>query len=279
MSTRHTLPPEILNNFLSDEKTCLLSLLTLSQLNNEQYRAAGLIAKEFIEAIRHPENTPSHWLPYINFDDFLSEYGLDSAEGVSLMCLAEALLRIPDHHTAQELIQDKLGDKDWQAHIGHSDSFWINASSWGLLLTGKYFSNPPFDTPRKIFQRITHKLGDPVAEQAIRQAMLMIGEQFVAGKSIHAGLVHGNQEKEQGYIHSYDMLGEAALCQADVERYTQSYSDAIKQVAQENHLGESFVENIQRDSISIKLSALHPRYEFHHRDQVFNELLPRLKSW
>lgn len=278
MSTQHTLPPEILNNFLSDEKTCLLSLLTLSQLNNEQYRAAGLITKEFIEAIRHPENTESHWLPYINFDDFLSEYGLDSAEGVSLMCLAEALLRIPDHHTAQELIQDKLGDKDWQAHIGHSDSFWINASSWGLLLTGKYFSNQPFDTPRKIFQRITHKLGDPVAEQAIRQAMLMIGEQFVAGKSIHAGLVHGNQEKEQGYIHSYDMLGEAALCQADVERYTQSYSDAIKQVAQENHLGESFVENIQRDSVSIKLSALHPRYEFHHRDQVFNELLPRLKK-
>ncbi|MBL4608577.1 MAG: bifunctional proline dehydrogenase/L-glutamate gamma-semialdehyde dehydrogenase PutA [Pseudomonadales bacterium] len=278
MINTQILSTEILGNFLGDEKTQLNSLLPLIQLKDEQYHTAELISREFIEAIRHPEDAQSHWLPYINFDDFLSEYGLDSTEGVSLMCLAEALLRIPDHQTAQALIEDKLGDKDWQTHIGHSDSFWINASSWGLLLTGKYFSDHPLDAPRKIIQRISHKLGDPIAEQAIRQAMIMIGEQFVAGESIHAGLAHGNKEKERGYIHSYDMLGEAALCQADVERYIHAYSDAIKEVAQDIDASDNFLENIQRDSISIKLSALHPRYEFHHRDQIFKELLPHLKQ-
>ena len=272
------LSPGILGGFLSDEASCLPPLLALCQLNNDQDHTACLITHEFIEAIRRPENPASHWLPHIPFDDFLNEYGLDSSEGISLMCLAEALLRIPDHQTAQALIQDKLGDKDWQAHIGHSDSFWINASSWGLLLTGSYFSTDPITSPRGVLQKITHRLGDPFAEQAIRRAMKMIGEQFVAGNTIHAGLNHSNQEKRQGYCHSFDMLGEAAQTKADADRYTLAYSNAIKEIAKDSLKSNNFIDTIQSDSISIKLSALHPRYEFHQHDRVFAELLPRLKE-
>lgn len=277
MEQAQVLSQDILLGFLSDERQRIRPLVSLASLSAEQYHSAELLTRELVEAIRHPESETAPWLPHINFDAFLNEYGLDSAEGLSLMCLAEALLRIPDHQTAQDLIQDKLGDRDWLSHVGHSESLWINASTWGLLFTGRFFSGQQRGTPRSVMQKITHKLGDPVAEQAIRQAMKMIGEQFVAGKTIDEGLSHGIKEKEEGYCHSYDMLGEAALCQADVERYFNAYSQAIRDVAPAAHSEGDFFENIQRDSVSIKLSALHPRYEFHHREAVFAQLLPRLK--
>jgi RHH-type proline utilization regulon transcriptional repressor/proline dehydrogenase/delta 1-pyrroline-5-carboxylate dehydrogenase len=277
MEQAQVLSQDILLGFLSDERPCIRPLVSLASLSAEQYHCAELLTRELVEAIRHPESDTTPWLPHINFDAFLNEYGLDSEEGLSLMCLAEALLRIPDHQTAQDLIQDKLGDRDWLSHVGHSESLWINVSTWGLLLTGRFFSGQERGTPRSVMQTLTHKLGDPVAEQAIRQAMKMIGEQFVAGKTIHAGLSHGIKEKELGYCHSYDMLGEAALCQADVEHYFNAYSQAIREAAQKAPDNNRFFEIIQRDSVSIKLSALHPRYEFHHREAVFAQLLPRLK--
>ena len=271
------LSAHILSNFLATSAESMPRLLELAAFSEEQHLRAENITQELIEAIRHPESPLSTWLPHIDFDHFLKEYGLDSEEGIALMCLAEALLRIPDHTTAQALIEDKLGDKDWQSHIGHSDSFWINASSWGLLLTGSFFSTPSYGNPQKWFQNISHKMGDHLAEEAIRQAMKMIGEQFVAGKTIQAGLSHAEKEKAEGYTHSFDMLGEAALCQTDVERYTHAYAEAIRKVACECSAND-FFDIIQQDSISIKLSALHPRYEFHQRKRVFAELLPRLKK-
>ncbi|HEX4975175.1 MAG TPA: bifunctional proline dehydrogenase/L-glutamate gamma-semialdehyde dehydrogenase PutA, partial [Pseudomonadales bacterium] len=152
------------------------------------------------------------------------------------------------------------------------------ASTWGLLFTGRFFAGQERGAPRSVMQKIVHKLGDPLAEQAIRQAMKMIGEQFVAGKTIEAGLAQGEAAKEQGCCHSYDMLGEAALCQDDVERYFDAYSRAIRAVAPSEINDNDFFDTIRRDSVSIKLSALHPRYDFHQRDVVFSELLPRLKT-
>lgn len=272
------LSQEILRDFLADEQASLAPLLQLAALTSEQYQKAERMTQDFVTAIRHPEDAPTHWLPHLNFDAFLNEYGLNTDEGVSLMCLAEALLRIPDHQTALDLIQDKLSDRDWFSHIGHSASVWINASTWGLLFTGRFFAGQERGAPRSVMQKIVHKLGDPLAEQAIRQAMKMIGEQFVAGKTIEAGLAQGEAAKEQGCCHSYDMLGEAALCQDDVERYFDAYSRAIRAVAPSEINDTDFFDTIRRDSVSIKLSALHPRYDFHQRDVVFSELLPRLKT-
>lgn len=272
------LSQQILTGFLADEQASLTPLLQLAALGSEQYHKAACMTREFVDAIRHPEDQPVHWLPHLNFDAFLNEYGLNTDEGLSLMCLAEALLRIPDQQTALDLIQDKLSDRDWFSHVGHSASVWINASTWGLLFTGRFFAGQERGAPRSVMQKIVHKLGDPLAEQAIRQAMKMIGEQFVAGNTIEAGLAQGEASKQQGYCHSYDMLGEAALCQDDVERYFNAYSRAIRAVATREVNEENFIDTIGRDSVSIKLSALHPRYELHQQDAVFSELLPRLKA-
>jgi len=202
-------------------------------------------------------------------DAFMHEYELSSQEGVVLMCLAEALLRIPDEHTVDELIRDKLCSGDWESHLGRSESLFVNASTWGLMLSGKMIR--PTDGAG-VFRKLLQRSGEPLIRQAVRQAMRIMARQFVMGRTIEEALKRAREQEERGYCYSYDMLGEAARTNADSERYLKYYANAIKAT------GATAAGRGPRQSpgVSIKLSALHPRYELAHGEQVMAELLPRL---
>ncbi len=212
-------------------------------------------------------------------ESFMRQYDLSSEEGVLLMCVAEALLRIPDTATADKLIRDKLGEADWKKHIGTSDSVFVNASTWGLMLTG-HLVNLADDTRRDFtgaLKRLVGRAGEPVIRLAVRQAMRIMGHQFVMGRTIKEALDRADEKENAVYRYSYDMLGEAALTQPDAERYYKAYVDAI------NALGNRSAAAKQREkdvldapSISVKLSALHPRYEVAKRERVHAELTPKI---
>ena len=165
-------------------------------------------------------------------DAFMQEYALSSEEGIVLMCLAEALLRIPDDETADRLIADKLADRDWERHMGQSESVFVNASAWGLMLTGRFVElgrDTKTDSPA-IIARLVKRSGEPVIRQAMRQAMRIMGKQFVLGRTIGEAL-RGEAAGRAGYRFSYDMLGEAAMTRADAERYFEAYAQALTEVA------------------------------------------------
>ena len=280
------LPSAIKENFLADESAALRKLLPFVASTEIESKAIQQLTHELVCAIRNPESNKAsagfNLGPEIPFEDFLGEYNLATEEGIALMCLAEALLRIPDRTTAQALIEDKLSDHQWETHLGHSQSFWVNASTWGLLLTGKYFNGHQLGTPPSILKKIMQKAGAPLAEKAVRRAMVLMGDQFICGETIALAKQHSAPDKALGYIHSYDMLGEAALCERDVEQYFHSYLEAIESFRDrpqlETELDHVATAHRQCDSLSIKLSALHPRYEFHQQERVFHELVPRLKT-
>ncbi len=217
---------------------------------------------------------------------FMRQYDLGSEEGVLLMCVAEALLRIPDQETADKLIRDKLGEADWKRHMGQSDSVLVNASTWGLMLTGRLVDLAD-DTKRDVhnaFKRLIGRVGEPVIRLAVRQAMRIMGHQFVMGRTIDEALSRSRKGDNANYRYSFDMLGEGALTTADGLRYLEAYRKAI------HAIGKSAGEHRQGDvrgdfrnadvfavpSISVKLSALHPRYEHAKRARVLAELGPRL---
>ncbi len=205
---------------------------------------------------------------------FMRQYDLSSEEGVLLMCVAEALLRIPDKDTADKLISDKLGEANWEAHLGKSDSLFVNAGTWGLMLTGKFISLAE-ETQRNFsgaLKRLVGRAGEPVIRLAVRQAMRIMGHQFVMGRTIKEGLDRAQEKENRAYRYSYDMLGEGALTTPDGERYYQAYVDAIKALGARG----PFKEILDAPSISIKLSALHPRYEVGKRARVHAELAPKL---
>lgn len=211
-------------------------------------------------------------------DAFMQQYDLSSSEGVLLMCLAEALLRIPDADTADALIADKLGDADWESHLGKSESMFVNASTWGLMLTGKMVRVPSsmersFLTP---FKKLVARSGEPVIRQAVRQAMRIMGHQYVMGNTIDDALKRAGDKENRAYRYSFDMLGEAALTSADAERYFASYQRAINQLGA--HKQKNPAETFSAPSISVKLSALHPRYLYSQYQRVLDELTPRLKT-
>ena len=209
-------------------------------------------------------------------DALLQEFAISSEEGVVLMCLAEALLRVPDKMTADALISDKLSGGDWISHIGQSDSMFVNASSWGLLLTGKLVNYRKVNNSSQfgVMKKMVGRLGEPVIRKAVRQSMELMGSQFVMGENIKRALKRARAMEEKGYTYSYDMLGEGARTMLDADRYFESYLDAI------NEIGKAAKGKgpIASPGISIKLSAIHPRYEFTHKYRVMNELLPRLKT-
>ncbi|MFT5481662.1 MAG: RHH-type proline utilization regulon transcriptional repressor/proline dehydrogenase [Halieaceae bacterium] len=213
-------------------------------------------------------------------DALLNEFALSSEEGVVLMCLAEALLRVPDKLTIDRLIRDKLLSGDWGAHLGNSDSLFVNASAWGLLLTGKVVSYREEDRVQKHSQQIgllkktLNRLGEPVIRTAVRYAMQVMGTQFVMGRNIGSAIDRARKQEERGYRYSYDMLGEGARTLADADRYFQSYLNAIIAIGSAA-AGRGPLES---PGISVKLSAIHPRYEYSHRDRVMAELVPRLKT-
>lgn len=202
----------------------------------------------------------------------LQEFSLSSSEGVALMCLAEALLRIPDAATRDALIRDKLRDGNWQAHLGKSPSLFVNAAAWGLMMTGKLVHTPGESGLRASLNSITARGGEPLVRKGMDMAMRLMGEQFVMGESMTQALERARTLEAKGFRYSYDMLGEAALTAADAQRYLQSYVDAIHAIGQVAG-GKSVYE---APGISIKLSALHPRYSRAQRQRVMQELLPRV---
>jgi RHH-type transcriptional regulator, proline utilization regulon repressor / proline dehydrogenase / delta 1-pyrroline-5-carboxylate dehydrogenase len=245
-------------HYLADENAAVQKLLARAALSPEQTARVQRNARELVVAIRGLQREAS------GVDALLGEYDLSSTEGIVLMCLAEALLRIPDAATADRLIADKLGGADWQAHLGASDSLFVNASTWALLLTGRIVR--PADVteePAPFLSRLIERLGEPVVRGALRQAMKILGAQFVMGETIEAALRRAARAPQFDY--SFDMLGEAALTSADAERYLDAYTAAIVAVgrARTQGSGASTVP-----SVSVKLSALHPRYERAHGARV-----------
>ena len=202
----------------------------------------------------------------------LQQFALSSQEGVALMCLAEALLRIPDAATRDALIRDKIGTGDWAAHLGKSPSLFVNAATWGLLLTGRLVTTHSEGGLKDALRRITARGGEPLIRKGVDVAMRMMGEQFVTGETIEQALGKARTLEARGFRYSYDMLGEAALTGHDADRYMQSYVDAIHAIGRAS-AGRGVYEG---PGISIKLSALHPRYARAQWQRVMDELYPRV---
>jgi len=209
-------------------------------------------------------------------DAFTQEYALSTEEGVALMCLAEALLRVPDAETADRLIRDKIAPADWDSHSGKSGSLFVNASTWALMLTGRVVrmgqtADMDFEA---IVKKLVSRTGEPVIRQAISTAMRMLGGQFVLGRTMKEAMRNAHKWRAKGYRYSFDMLGEAAYTAADAERHLTEYRQAIGEIG-EAYKGNDMPPH-ERPSISVKLSAVHPRYEWVKRGRVFAELLPAL---
>ncbi|KFD19083.1 transcriptional repressor/proline dehydrogenase/delta-1-pyrroline-5-carboxylate dehydrogenase [Tatumella ptyseos ATCC 33301] len=204
----------------------------------------------------------------------LQEFSLSSQEGVALMCLAEALLRIPDKPTRDALIRDKISHGNWQSHLGRSASLFVNAATWGLLVTGKLVATHNEASLSRSLNRIISKSGEPVIRKGVDMAMRLMGEQFVTGETISEALANARRLEDKGFRYSYDMLGEAALTRKDAEAYLLSYQQAIHAIGKASN-GRGIYEG---PGISIKLSALHPRYQRAQYDRVMDELYPVLKS-
>ena len=252
----------------SDETRRVAELMAEARLEADDGRA---VRKRAIDLVTHVRANRRH---AGGIDAFMHEYDLSSHEGVAIMCLAEALLRIPDAATALMLIQDKIGDADWHRHLGDSESLFVNASTWGLMLTGRLVSLDPEWTgnPRGVVSRVVSRLGEPVIREAFLHAMRIVGRQFVMGRDIDEALVNARDDVTHGYTHSFDMLGEAACTMADADRHLAHYRHAIERVGE----AEGSQDQTRRASVSVKLSALHPRYEMAQRSRVLSELAPRL---
>lgn len=208
-------------------------------------------------------------------DKFLNEFGLSTKEGIALMCLAEALLRIPDSHTADQLIRDKIGSAEWDKHLGKADDLFVNASTWALMLTGKVIADVEENKSTSISSiagKMVSKLGEPVVRQAMLHAMKIMGQQFVMGRTIDEALKNAIDPEKQGYRYSYDMLGEGARTAEDAERYFANYEMAI------NAIGTAAAGKgvIKSPSISVKLSAIHPRFEYAQRHLAVPALSEKL---
>jgi RHH-type proline utilization regulon transcriptional repressor/proline dehydrogenase/delta 1-pyrroline-5-carboxylate dehydrogenase len=259
---------------LAEEGPLVESLIKQARTSEEERRRIELLASDLVKAVREGRHEQG------GIDSLLHEYGLSSEEGVLLLCLAEALLRIPDAATADRLIAGTIGSGDWARHLGHSDSLLVNASTWGLMLTGRVvdWGESRRSDPAGLVQRLIARSGEPVIRQALRQAMRILGRQFVLGQTIAEALANAEEEREQGYRLSFDMLGEAARTEDDAERYTLRYSEAVEAIAA--WAGEPSArtdeELQQRPGLSVKLSALHPRYQPSQEGRLQEELAPRL---
>ncbi|MGQ0484165.1 MAG: bifunctional proline dehydrogenase/L-glutamate gamma-semialdehyde dehydrogenase PutA [Hyphomicrobiales bacterium] len=252
----------------ADETSLVRKLAADAELSADQRRRIAELARQLVAAVRAGRRQQG------GIDAFMQEYSLSSEEGVVLMCLAEALLRIPDAATADKLIADKIGGKDWEGHLGRSESLFVNASAWGLMLTGKFveLGRGARADIGGYLKRLVSRSGEPVIRNAMKQAMRIMGRQFVLGRTIDEALAIAAPLEAQGYRFSYDMLGEAAYTMEDAERYFASYRSAL-QVLGGKAKG---ADVLARASISVKLSALHPRYEEKQEARVMAELLPRV---
>ncbi|MEH6608527.1 MAG: bifunctional proline dehydrogenase/L-glutamate gamma-semialdehyde dehydrogenase PutA [Halioglobus sp.] len=253
----------------ADEKAVMDQLMAASQIDAQQHQRIHQQAVSLVERCREMSHKAG------TLDAFLQEFGLSNDEGIALMCLAEALLRVPNEETANRLIAEKIQSGDWGAHKGKSASRFVNASVWGLMLTGGVVRLDTEITSETAswMRRLVSTLGEPVVRQAVLQAMRIMGGQYVLGRSIEEGLKKGAADNQPGTRFSFDMLGEGARTEADASRYFDAYAQAIETIASFNC--DSTV--IAANGISVKLSALHSRYEFKKKRRVTAELLPRVR--
>jgi RHH-type proline utilization regulon transcriptional repressor/proline dehydrogenase/delta 1-pyrroline-5-carboxylate dehydrogenase len=256
--------------WLADETEAMRELLPLARLPEADRARVRAEATALVQAVRAVRTRRS------GMDALLREYDLGSQEGVILMCLAEALLRIPDADTADRLIADKIAAGDWSSHLTDGGSLFVNASTWGLMLTGRIVQ-PDAATvrdPGGFVRGLAARVGEPVVRAAMRQAMRIMGHQFVMGRTMAEALARAAQGANARYRYSFDMLGEAALTTRDAERYHAAYSTAIDQLAAASRGAAPHAS----PEISVKLSALHPRYEFAKRERVLAELGPKVED-
>lgn len=249
------------------EPECLPLILEQARTVRPHQKNITQLAHELVATLRD-RGTGS------GVESLIHEFSLSSQEGVALMCLAEALLRIPDRATRDALIRDKISHGDWRSHVRDSSSLFVNAATWGLMLTGRLVSVNSERSLTRALTRMIGKGGEPLIRRGVNTAMRLMGEQFVAGQTISAAIANARRREDQGFRYSYDMLGEAATTAADAQRYFDAYEQAIHAIGKASQ-GKGIYEG---PGISIKLSALHPRYTRAQRDRVMNELLPRLAA-
>jgi len=256
------------DNYLADEQAIVRELAARADTGESARRKILDTAAQLVRAVR--ENTRNDG----GIEAFLQQYDLSSDEGVLLMCIAEALLRIPDADTADRLIADKITAARWQDHVGTSDSLFVNASTWGLMLTGKILTLDDMATgnPTRLLGKLVSRAGEPVVRTAMRQAMKIMGHQFVMGRNIGEALKRAMKSTDLPYRYSFDMLGESALTAGDAQRYLDNYHEGIKSIAKGPQIDAPDV--FAAPGISVKLSALHPRYEYSHEERVMAELVP-----
>ncbi|AFV00864.1 bifunctional proline dehydrogenase/L-glutamate gamma-semialdehyde dehydrogenase PutA [Simiduia agarivorans] len=253
----------------ADEDQCVRELLNQAELPADQREAILSVGRDLVINSRNQRSKRG------TLDAFLEEFGLSNREGIALMCLAEALLRIPDGETADNLIAEKVASGDWKTHQGQSDSLFVNASTWGLMLTGKIIRLDREITSHTSnwFKGLVNRMGEPMVRTAMLQAMRIMGGQYVLGRTIKEGIKRGATQTAATRF-SFDMLGEGARTQADADRYFADYQQAIKNIAAHNKADNV----IDADGISIKISALHARYQYSQSERVMNELLPRVRE-
>ncbi len=250
------------------EPECVPQLVEAARVAPELQAKVGKLAYDLVAGLRNKRTRSS------GVDALMKEFSLSSQEGVALMCLAEALLRVPDKATADRLIRDKLAHGDWRSHLGNSPSLFVNAATWGLLVTGRLVSTSSEAGLSSALTKLLSRGGEPLIRKGMDLAMRMLGEQFVTGRDIEEALERGRATEKRGYRYSFDMLGEAAMTARDAERYYKDYERAIHAIGK-NSAGRGVVDG---NGISVKLSALHPRYVWSQRERTLTELLPRLKS-
>ena len=253
---------------LENEDIVIKTLLDRTDLSAIALQNIYFRAHDLVEQVRESKNQQG------TMEAFIQEYDLSTTEGTVLMCLAEALLRIPDKETMDRLIKDKLSPADWKKHLGHSHSLFVNASTWGLMLGGKLLQKFSSENQAlEIANQMLHRIGEPILRAALKQAMQIMGTQFVMETNINAALKRSQKEFHKHYRFSYDMLGEAALSTRDSEKYFADYRNALDALGERRKHFNSLYE---APSLSIKLSALHPRYEVAQYQRVMQELLPKL---
>ncbi|RWC61228.1 bifunctional proline dehydrogenase/L-glutamate gamma-semialdehyde dehydrogenase PutA [Mesorhizobium sp.] len=257
---------QIRANYLPDEDQAVKRLAEATGLSGKDRKAISARAADLVRAVRGSSD------PRL-MEVFLSAYGLSTKEGVALMCLAEALLRVPDTETMDDLIADKIAPHDWSAHSGGSSSIFVNASTWALMLTGRVLDEGEGGIEGTL-RSMVRRLGEPVIRKAVAAAMREMGEQFVLGRTITEAVKRGRQMTQKGYLYSFDMLGEAARTEADALRYHKAYADAISSLDS----GSNGPDIRQNHGISVKLSALHPRYEVAQKDEMLPVMAERLLS-
>ncbi|MEG1678825.1 MAG: bifunctional proline dehydrogenase/L-glutamate gamma-semialdehyde dehydrogenase PutA, partial [Stenotrophomonas sp.] len=262
----------ITDAWLKDETSHVRELLEQARLPAAEQAQVQATAADLVRRVRARSKNQGA------IEAFMRQYDLGSEEGVLLMCVAEALLRIPDQETADKLIRDKLGEADWKRHMGQSDSVLVNASTWGLMLTG-HLVDLADATKRDVhgaFKRLIGRVGEPVIRLAVRQAMKIMGHQFVMGRTIDEALSRSHKGDNSNYRYSFDMLGEGALTMKDALRYLEDYRRAIHAIGSDNIArgGKADGDVTTSHGISIKLSALYPRYEHAKRERVLKDLVP-----